>query len=83
MTDVLNKVSTGEADAGLVYLTDVQSAGAKVKGITFPESAKAVNTYPIATLAQSSSPELAQQFVSLVTGPEGQQVLSDAGFARP
>ena len=38
VTDVLNKVTTGEADAGLVYVTDVQAAGDKVKGITFPES---------------------------------------------
>ena len=51
MTDVLNKVTTGEADAGLVYVTDVQAAGDKVKGIAFPESSAAVNTYPIGALA--------------------------------
>jgi molybdate transport system substrate-binding protein len=83
VTDVLNKVTTGEGDAGLVYVTDVKSAGAKVKGITFPESAKAVNTYPIASLTASKNKDLAKEFVALVTGTDGQQVLSDAGFAKP
>lgn len=83
VTDVLGKVVTGEADAGLVYVTDVKAAGDKVKGITFPESSSAVNTYPIAALAGSKDKDLAQQFVDLVTGDAGQQVLADAGFAKP
>ena len=82
VTDVLNKVSTGEGDAGLVYVTDVKSAGAKVKGITFPESGGG-QTPTDRRLGPSKSPELAKQFVALVTGPDGQQVLGDAGFARP
>ena len=83
MTDVLNKVTTGEADAGLVYVTDVQAAGDKVKGIEFPESSSAVNTYPIGALAGSENKELAREFVDLVTGDTGQQILADAGFAKP
>jgi len=83
VTDVLTKVESGEADAGLVYVTDVKSAGDKVTGITFPESSSAVNTYPIATLANSSHPDLAADFVDLVTGSEGQRVLAGAGFAKP
>ena len=83
VTDVLNKVTTGEADAGLVYVTDVQAAGDKVKGITFPESSSVVNTYPIGALADSKNKDLAQEFVDLVTGDAGQKVLADAGFARP
>ncbi len=83
VTDVLNKVQTGEADAGLVYVTDVKAAGDKVKGITFAESSSAVNTYPIAVLADSKSKDLAQEFVDLVTGDAGQQILADAGFAKP
>ena len=83
VTDVLNKVTTGEADAGLVYVTDVQAAGDKVKGITFPESSAVVNTYPIGALADSKNKKLAQEFVDLVTGDAGQQVLADAGFAKP
>jgi len=83
VTDVLNKVETGEADAGMVYVTDVQSAGDKVKGITFPESSSAVNTYPIGALAGSKNQDLAKEFIDLVTGPDGQQILADAGFAKP
>ena len=83
VTDVLNKVATGEADAGLVYLTDVRGAGHKVKGIAFPESAAAVNNYPIAVTSTSRHHKLAEQFVHLVSGPAGQRVLADAGFARP
>jgi len=83
VTDVLNKVTTGEADAGLVYVTDVKAAGDKVKGIAFPESSSVVNTYPIGALADSKNKGLAQAFVDLVTGDAGQQVLADAGFAKP
>ena len=83
VTDVLGKVTSGEADAGLVYVTDVKGAGDKVKGILFDESKEAVNTYPIAALSASRNADLAGQFVQLVTGAEGQQVLSAAGFAKP
>jgi molybdate transport system substrate-binding protein len=83
VTDVLNKVTTGEADAGLVYVTDVKGAGDKVAAVAFPEAAGAVNTYPIAVLKESKNPELARKFVDLVTGESGQKVLSAAGFAKP
>jgi molybdate transport system substrate-binding protein len=83
VTDVLGKVESGEADAGLVYVTDVRAAGDKVKGVTFEESREAVNTYPIATLTASRNADLAGQFVQLVTSTEGQQVLAAAGFAKP
>ncbi|CAN3128653.1 Molybdate-binding protein [Mycobacterium sp. smrl_JER01] len=83
VTDVLGKITSGQADAGLVYVTDAAAAGAKVRSIPFPESAEAVNTYPIATLDGSTNPTAAQQFVALVTGPQGHEVLSAAGFAIP
>ena len=83
VTDVLNKVTTGQADAGLVYVTDVRSAGDKVVGISFPESATAVNDYPIGVVAASKQRKLAGQFVALVTGATGQRVLAGAGFAKP
>jgi len=83
VTDVLNKVETGEADAGLVYVTDAIGAGDKVASVPFPEAAGAVNMYPIAVLKESKSQELARKFVDLVTGDAGQRVLSAAGFAKP
>ena len=83
VTDVLNKVTTGEADAGLVYVTDAQGAGDTVAAVPFPESADAVNTYPIAVLEQSKNPELAQKFVDAVNDEAGQKVLNAAGFAKP
>jgi len=79
----LGKVTSGEADAGLVYVTDVKTAGDKVRGIPFPESDQAVNTYPIATVGTSKNKELAAAFVATVTGSEGQKVLGDAGFGAP
>lgn len=83
VTDVLTKVQSGEADAGLVYVTDVAAAGDTVTGIPFPEASAAVNTYPVAALAESGEAELAEEFVDLVTGPEGQAVLAAAGFGTP
>jgi molybdate transport system substrate-binding protein len=83
VSDVLNKVTTGQADAGLVYVTDAKGAGDKVTAVPFPESADAVNTYPIAVLKQSENPDLASKFVDLVTAEGGQEILSQAGFAKP
>lgn len=83
VADALNKVVTGQADAGLVYVTDVQAAGDKVTGVPFPEAAGAVNTYPIAVLKQSAHADLAKRFVDLVTGEAGQKILGAAGFAKP
>ncbi|MBO0873930.1 MAG: molybdate ABC transporter substrate-binding protein, partial [Pseudonocardia sp.] len=77
---VLSKVSTGDADAGLVYVTDVRSTGGKVAGVDFPEADKAINTYPIVALKNAGQPDLAAKFVALVRGPEGQRVLRAAGF---
>jgi molybdate transport system substrate-binding protein len=80
---VLSKVSSGEADAGLVYLTDARKAGGVINTVDFPESAGAVNVYPIAILKHASQPALAQKFVNLVTSPTGEKVLNQAGFASP
>ena len=80
---VLGKVSTGNADAGLVYVTDVRSARGSVEGVSFPESDRAVNSYPIAALTDAPEPELARSFVELVTGEFGQEALEDAGFGAP
>ena len=83
VTDVLGKVTSGQADAGLVYVTDAAGAGDKVTTVAFAESSNAVNTYPIAVLKSSKNPAAAQKFVDLVSGPDGQKVLAAAGFAAP
>lgn len=83
VTDVLNKVSSGQADAGLVYVTDVKAAGAKVTGVPFPESAAGATVYPVAVLKQSSQAQLARSFVALLTGDRGRRLLAEAGFAKP
>lgn len=80
---VLTKVESGDADAGLVYKTDVLGAAGKVTGVDFPESAKAVNHYPIATLDAAPNPAAAKAFIALVTGATGQNVLSASGFGAP
>jgi molybdate transport system substrate-binding protein len=83
VSGVLTKVTNGEADAGLVYITDARKAGDKVSTVKFPESANAVNLYSIAILKHASQPALAQKFVDLVTGATGQKALDQAGFAHP
>jgi molybdate transport system substrate-binding protein len=83
VTDVLGKVTSGQADAGLVYVTDAAGAGAAVTTVPFPESAGAVNTYRIAVLRESNNTATAQKFVDLVLGPDGRKTLAAAGFAAP
>ncbi len=80
VTDVLAKVTSGQADAGLVYVTDAASAGQKVQTIDFPEAASAVNEYPIAPAADVQNSEGARDFIDLVTSDSGQQILREAGF---
>ena len=80
---VLTQVETGNVDAGVVYVTDVQAAGAKVKGVTIPASENASTLYPIATVSSSKEMAIAQAFVAYVLSPAGQQVLAAAGFQAP
>jgi molybdate transport system substrate-binding protein len=79
----LNKVELKEADAAVVYATDVKSAGAKVTGVAFPEAAKAITSYPIVALTHAPNPTAAQAFIGLVQSARGHKVLSAAGFLNP
>ena len=83
VTDVLTKVESGEADAGLVYATDARGAQGKVTDVPFPESSGAVNTYPVAPLTGAAQPELAAEFAQYVVGAQGQAALRAAGFGAP
>lgn len=78
VTDVLGKIEAGEADAGLVYVTDVKAAGGRVVGIPVAGAGNVVNHYPIAAVRQASP--TARAFVTFVRGRTGQAVLKRAGF---
>ncbi|MDH6181596.1 molybdate transport system substrate-binding protein [Microbacteriaceae bacterium SG_E_30_P1] len=77
---VLTKVRLGEVDAGLVYRTDILSAGDAVDGISFAEAAGAVGSYPIGVLRDAPNLRAALAFVEFVDGDVGKEILSDAGF---
>jgi len=83
VTDVLGKITSGEADAGLVYVTDAIGAGSKVESIRFPEATSAVNRYPISAVKGARNKRAADAFVDLVLGSQGQEVLGRAGFGKP
>lgn len=77
---VLTKVETGEADAGLVYVTDVISAGDKVEGVSFARADGAINEYQIAVPSDAPNPDLATEFRDMVTLDIGKQELRKVGF---
>ncbi len=76
---VLNKVASGDADAGLVYVTDTTSAAGKVDKVDFPEAAQAINSYPIAVV-KGGQGALAKEFDDFVLGAEGKTELGKVGF---
>jgi molybdate transport system substrate-binding protein len=80
---VLTTVQLGEVDAGVVYKTDVQAAGTKVKGIEIPAGQNASTSYPIAALAKAPNAAGAAAFVDYVLSEDGEKVLAQAGFAAP
>ena len=79
----LAKVKLGEVDAALVYRTDAKASAADVDGVEFPESAQAINDYPIAALKDAPNAALAAVFVAYVQSAAAQKVLTDAGFQQP
>ncbi|MFE5483824.1 molybdate ABC transporter substrate-binding protein [Streptomyces sp. NPDC056527] len=80
---VLSKVELGEADAGLVYKTDAESAEDKVDAVEIPDGQNAIAKYPAATLKGSKNAEAAAAFVAWLSSPEAQKILQDAGFQKP
>jgi molybdate transport system substrate-binding protein len=80
---VLTQVELGNVDAGVVYVTDVNAAGAKVKGITIPAAVNASTEYPIAALSHSANLPLAQAFEAYVLSGAGQSVLTADKFETP
>src|SRR5256886_7335235 len=80
---VLNKVSLGEADAGIVYVTDVKSAGTRVTGVDIPEQHQDVARYPIAVVKDSRNAALAHRVVDYLVSPAGLLVLAEFGVSNP
>nr|WP_204262220.1 molybdate ABC transporter substrate-binding protein [Blastococcus saxobsidens] len=80
---VLTKVQLGEVDAGLVYVSDVRSAGDSVLAFGFREGIAARNSFPIGVLEDAPNAAAGQAFVDLVRSEEGRQALADAGFLPP
>ena len=80
---VLTQVELGNVDAGMVYVTDVKAAGAKVKGVPISAGDNASTLYPIATISSSTHQAEAAAFVDYVLSPAGEQVLAAAGFQAP
>lgn len=79
----LRKVEQNEADAALVYATDVASAADRVEGIEIDGVDQTPNRYPIVTLTDAAAPQLAGEFVDSVQSEAGRKVLNDAGFGSP
>jgi molybdate transport system substrate-binding protein len=80
---LLTKVEAGELDAGIVYITDVLSAGDAVDGIDIPADENVIATYPIAALTGASNSDVAEAFVAFVLSAEGEEILESYGFGAP
>jgi molybdate transport system substrate-binding protein len=80
---VVTKVTLGEADAGIVYVTDVTAAGDKADGVEIPAEINVVAEYPIAVTKEAANAEGAQAFIDFVNSDEGQKILASYGFLAP
>ncbi len=79
----LQTVVLGEADAAIVYVTDVRAAGASVTGVTIPSADNVVATYPVGVVKGSRNPAGARAFVSQLLSGVGRGQLAAAGFLGP
>ena len=78
---IVAKIQLGEADAGIVYTSDVTPAAAeKVTTIDIPDPFNVIASYPIASLTSAPQPDLAADFITYVMSPDGQSILKKWGF---
>ncbi|HEY1281321.1 MAG TPA: molybdate ABC transporter substrate-binding protein [Acidimicrobiales bacterium] len=77
---VVTKVTTGEADAGIVYVTDIAAAGTKAAGVEIPKDINVVAVYPIAATKTSQNTAVDQAFIGFLLGSQGQSILAKYGF---
>jgi molybdate transport system substrate-binding protein len=80
VTAVIGKIELGEADAGIVYTTDVTAAGSKVSGVTIPAANNVIATYPIVVVKGTTNAAAAYAFMSYVVSVTGQSSLASFGF---
>ena len=80
---VVTKVTAGEADAGIVYTTDVKAAGAKAAGVAITTEVNVVAKYPIASTKVSTHQDVDAAFVAFLTSADGQAILAKYGFGKP
>ena len=80
---VVTKVTLGEADAGIVYVTDVKANEGKGTGVPIPADQNDITAYPIVQLKDAPNPTAAAAFIAYVLSPAGQQVLASYGFLPP
>jgi molybdate transport system substrate-binding protein len=80
---VVTKVTSGEADAGIVYVTDVTAAGDDAEGVEIPEDINVLAEYPIATVGASENQGLGEAFIDFLTSDDGQSIMSRYGFGAP
>ncbi|MFI0409713.1 molybdate ABC transporter substrate-binding protein [Actinomadura sp. 3N508] len=80
---VLDRVRSGEADAGIVYVTDLRSAGVAASSVPIPADANVTATFPAATVQDSDHKDAATAFISWLTTPPAQALFNKHGFATP
>ncbi len=80
---IVTKVSSGEADAGIVYRTDVLAAGETATGVAIPDQFNVRATYPQAVLTGSPNEAASSAWMSFIAGAEGQAILRAYGFGQP
>ena len=80
---IVTKVTLGEADAGIVYKTDVTAAGDKAAGVEISAGINVTATYPLVATKASTNPAGAQAFVEFVLGEQGQKIMASYGFTAP
>ena len=77
---VVTKVTTGQADAGIVYVTDAKAAAANANDVDIPDNLNVIASYPVAVLKQASHPDVAWALVDYLLSPQGQAILAKYGF---
>lgn len=82
VTAVISKIELGEADAGIVYTTDVTAAGNKVQGVQIPAAQNVIATYPIVAVKATTQSAVANAFIAYVLSAKGQTTLATFGFLR-